>query len=82
MSHSRILSDLGGHSAVARALGVSNAVAWRWGKHRCIPPGRWSAIVELAHRQGATHITLQTLLAGYAPAQRPSGGAMAAESRA
>jgi hypothetical protein len=84
MNHGRIIMDLGGYLSVSRALGVRPNVSWRWAQERGIPARRWPSILELARRQGATHISLEALLAGYSPAQeqRAADAARRPEERA
>jgi len=75
MQHARIVSDLGGYLALARALRVAPNVSWRWGQIRPIPVRQWRAVVRLAEARGLRHITLEGLLAGYLAAQRPANDA-------
>lgn len=61
MTHSQIISALGGSAALARALQVSQPAVWRWANERGIPGARWLEIVRLAKARGVRGVTLAAL---------------------
>jgi hypothetical protein len=69
MDHSAIIDQLGGTSAVAKALGCNPGRVSRW-RSGGIPPVRYPAVVKLAKRFGSPEITLEALYTGLALIQR------------
>lgn len=67
MKHADIIEELGGPTAVARALGSHHSRPVRW-QQKGIPPRRWSAVVDLAKKLGRTDITFDLLAKPEKPA--------------
>lgn len=63
----RIITDLGGDAAVAKALRAgdySTVASWR--RRGSIPVRYWTALIRLAEREGVT-LTAETLLDAHRP---------------
>jgi hypothetical protein len=63
MDHRTIIEDLGGHKALADALGVRENAVCHW-KSRGIPPFYWQDIVDLARSDKKDRPTIEMLRSG------------------
>lgn len=60
MSVAKLIEDLGGTTAVAKALGADPPVVSNW-MTRGIPPRRWPALVEFAKKSKVQGVTFERL---------------------
>lgn len=60
MSVAKLIEDLGGTTAVAKAIGADAPVVSNW-LTRGIPPKRWPALVDLAKKNRVQGVTFERL---------------------
>lgn len=71
----QIITDLGGASAVARALGVPDySTVASWGRRNSIPVSYWPGLLSLAEQRGVP-LDERLLVRAHVAARAPAGGA-------